>query len=95
MPIFQFHVRDAYGLVVDDDGVDLPDLAAVLEEAIVSSGEFLAEASAPTDMLFEITDESDRVVLVLPIRPYPPAVARAGAGPPRRERLRPGAAEPC
>ena len=69
MPIFQFHIRDPYGLIVDDEGIELPDLTAVLREAVNSSHEFLAEALAPTDMLFEITDESDRIVLVLPIRP--------------------------
>ena len=56
-------------MIVDDEGIELPDLTAVLREAVNSSHEFLAEALAPTDMLFEITDEADRIVLVLPIRP--------------------------
>ena len=83
MPIFQFHIRDAYGLVVDDEGIELPDLTAVLREAVNSSDEFLAEARAPTDMLFEVTDEADRIVLVLPIRPVAPAARHAA--PSRRE----------
>ena len=83
MPIFQFHIRDPYGLIVDDEGIELPDLTAVLREAVNSSDEFLAEALAPTDMLFEITDEADRIVLVLPIRPGAPAIRHAA--PSRRD----------
>ncbi|HEX2552120.1 MAG TPA: hypothetical protein VHL98_00365 [Microvirga sp.] len=80
MPIFQFHVRDPHGLIVDDEGIDLPDLAAVLREALASSDEFLAEAAAPTDMLFEVTDEADRVVLVLPIRDHGAVIFPAPPG---------------
>jgi hypothetical protein len=96
MPIFQFHVRDPFGLIVDEEGIELPDLAAVLREAIACSGEFLAEASAPTDMLFEITDEADRIVLMLPIRPYPETVSEIGApaNPPVEARPLPGTGAP-
>ncbi len=68
MAIFQFHIRDQHGLVLDDDGIELPDALAAAREALRSAQEFFAEASAPTTMTFEITDETGRLVLAIPIR---------------------------
>ena len=70
MPIYQFHIRDQQGLILDEDGTELPDVLAALREAMKSANEFLTDASAPTDMAFEITDEAGRLVLTLPIRTY-------------------------
>jgi hypothetical protein len=80
MAIYQFHIRDERGLILDDEGVDLPDVLAVVREAIVSANEFFAEAETPSDMLFEITDEAGRIVLCVPIRNH--AGARLGADSP-------------
>ncbi len=68
MPIYQFHIRDQYGLIVDEDGIELPDALAAAREAMRSVSEFYADASAQTDMAFEITDEAGSLVLALPIR---------------------------
>ena len=68
MAIFQFHIRDQHGLVLDEDGIDLPDALAAAREALQSVQEFFRDASAPTNMTFEITDETGRLVLAIPIR---------------------------
>ncbi len=73
MCIYRFHVRDAVGLVEDEEGVDLPDLFAVLQEALHSAREFLAEASASDGMQFEIADVAGRIVLRVPIQDLGPA----------------------
>ncbi len=65
--IYRFHVRDALGLVEDNDGTELPDLYAALAEALRSAHEFLAEASATLGMQFEIADPTGQVVLKVPI----------------------------
>ena len=67
MAIFQFNIRDKCGLVLDDEGIELPDIVAAAREAVRSASEFLTEASSPTDMAFEITDETGRLVLIVPI----------------------------
>jgi hypothetical protein len=68
MAIFRFHIRDQHGLVLDEDGVELPDALAAAREALRSAQEFFRDASAPTNMTFEITDETGRLVLAIPIR---------------------------
>ncbi len=72
MCIYRIHVRDALGLVEDEEGVDLPDLFAVLKEALHSAPEFLAEASALDGMQFEIVDVTGRIVLRVPIQDLGP-----------------------
>lgn len=67
MAVFQFNVRDRYGLIVDEDGIELPDILAVAQEAVRSAREFAAEGYAPTDMILEITNETGHVVLSVPI----------------------------
>ena len=68
MAIFRFHIRDQHGLVLDEDGIELPDALAAAREALRSAQEFFRDASAPTNMTFEITDETGRLVLAIPIR---------------------------
>lgn len=67
MAIFQFNIRDQHGVVVDEDGIELSDALAAAQEAIRSVNEFFAEASPPTDMTLEVTDEVGRLVLVVPV----------------------------
>jgi hypothetical protein len=67
MSIYRFHVRDAFGLIEDEEGIDLPDLASAFKHALRSAKEFSAEASPPPDMLFEIADGAGRTVLTVPI----------------------------
>jgi hypothetical protein len=67
MSIYRFHVRDASGLIEDEEGIDLPDLASAFQHALRSAREFSAEASPSPDMLFEIADSTGRTVLTVPI----------------------------
>ena len=67
MPVYQFHIRNNHSLVVDEDGINLPDVEAAAREAIHSAHEFFAEVSWPTDMVFEVTDEAGRLVFTYPI----------------------------
>ena len=68
MAIFRFHIRDQHGLVLDEEGIELPDALAAAREALRSAQEFFRDASAPTSMTFEITDETGQLVLAIPIR---------------------------
>ncbi len=44
MPRYYLHVRDGDVLITDNEGVELPDLAAAFEEARASVREFAIEA---------------------------------------------------
>ena len=68
MALYFFHVRTERGLFLDDDGIDLPTLAAVRREAFTSAQEFLAEAEWSGPLAFEVTDQNGRTVLTLPIQ---------------------------
>ena len=67
MPRF-FHVRDQHYLHEDQEGIDLPDLHAVLEEALRTDRELSVELADLFGLEFEITDISGRTVLKVPIR---------------------------
>ena len=67
MSVYRFHIRDASGLIEDEEGIDLPDLTSAFKHALHSAREFSTEASPPTDMLFEIADSTGRTVLTVPI----------------------------
>ena len=62
----------------DAEGVELPDLASALREALRSAREFRSEGVAPCSMRFEIADSSGQVVLTVPIQETVGAIARAG-----------------
>ncbi len=68
MGIYYFHIRDDFGVVEDADGIELPDLAALLTEVIRSANELSREATAHHSMRFEIADATGRTVLVAPVR---------------------------
>ncbi len=70
MAIYQFHIRDQHGLILDEDGMELPNVLAAVQEAMRSADEFLNQAAVPADMAFEITDEAGHLVLTLQIRTY-------------------------
>jgi hypothetical protein len=67
MTLYRFHVRDAAGLIEDEEGIDLPDLASVFKYALRSAREFSAEAEPAADMVFEVADSTGRTVLTVPI----------------------------
>jgi hypothetical protein len=68
MPHYRFHLRDDLGLVEDEEGIDLPDLASALREALQSAREFRTDAEATSAMRFEIADEAGQVVLQVPLQ---------------------------
>ena len=68
MKLYFFHIRDDYGVVENPDGVELPDLAALLAEVIRSVNELSREASTHPSMRFEIADANGRTVLIAPVQ---------------------------
>ena len=68
MPLYRFHLRDAFGLVEDEEGMDLPDLTSAFREALRSAREFSRDAEPASPMCFEIADEAGRVVLNVPLQ---------------------------
>ncbi len=80
MGLYRFHVRDAAGLVVDEEGTELPDLPAAFAEALHCTRELMDDTPIPAGMQFEIADEAGRVVLMVPIYGI-------GNGNPRREQV--------
>jgi hypothetical protein len=70
---YHFHIRDAAGLVEDEDGVDLPDLTSALRFALRSAREFFEDGATPTTMEFEISDNTGQTVLKVPIRDLTPS----------------------
>jgi hypothetical protein len=69
--IYYFHIRDDFGVVEDTDGIELPDLAALIMEVIRSAHELSLEGVVHRSMRFEIADASGRTVLVAPIQEGP------------------------
>jgi hypothetical protein len=65
---YYFHIRDNLGVVEDIDGVELPDMAALLAEVIRSVSELSREVSPHRSMRFEIADAEGRTVLVAPVQ---------------------------
>jgi hypothetical protein len=84
MPRHFFHIRDREQLIEDQEGVELADLHAVLDEALRIDREFGTEGTGIFGMEMEITDAAGRTVLKVPIqerrrnRSLPPSAATAG-----------------
>ncbi len=68
MPLYFFHVRDQHDLHEDREGIDLPDLWAVFEEALRTDRELALERAGLYGLEFEITDCRGRTVLKVPIQ---------------------------
>ncbi len=68
MPRYFFHVRDQHYLHEDREGIELPDLQAVLQEALRADRELSVESAGLYGLEFEITDSSGRTVLKVPIQ---------------------------
>ncbi len=71
MPLYFFHIRDQHYLHEDEEGMDLPDLHAVLEEALRTDrelSELSVERAGLYGLEFEITDSNGRTVLKVPIQ---------------------------
>ena len=68
MPLFFFHLRDQNYLHQDAEGMDLPDLHAVLEEALRAKRELAVEPVGTYGLEFEITDCQGRTLLKVPVQ---------------------------
>ena len=67
MELYFFHIRDDFGFMEDPDGIELPDLPALLAEVMRSVNELSQEATPPPNMRFEVADANGRTVLVTPV----------------------------
>ncbi len=70
MPRYFFHVRDGDTLHRDDAGLDLPDIEAVIREAVQGAKDAMREAATQgqdvSGRSFEVVDENGEQVLTLP-----------------------------
>lgn len=67
-----FHIRDGVGLIRDEEGMELPDIAAAHREALASARDVMLEdvkaAMSPVARWVEITDAQDRVLASIAVR---------------------------
>ncbi len=68
MGIYYFHIRDDFGFVEDQDGIELPGMAALVAEVVRSAAELSREATTHRSMRFEIADATGRTILVAPVQ---------------------------
>lgn len=70
MPCYYFKVRDRFGELLDPDGRELPDLAAVRQHALVGARSLICDdvTSGVVDLngSIEVSDEQGERVLLLP-----------------------------
>jgi hypothetical protein len=72
MPHFYFHIQGCHGLVKDDEGMDLADMAEAKSEAIASARNILADTIRSGEEFdytkaFVITDEQDNHLMSVPL----------------------------
>ena len=69
MPLFYFHLREDGTIVVDEEGIELPDLSAAREEAIAGARSILSDEAKkgrlPLSFRVEVTDEAGDTVMSL------------------------------
>ncbi|WP_063993409.1 DUF6894 family protein [Bradyrhizobium sp.] len=66
MPRFYFDVHHVGGIIIDDEGIDLPDLRAAGKQALVALGEAIlhdADELKSSATKIEVRDAAHRVVL--------------------------------
>jgi hypothetical protein len=68
MPRYFFHIREQHHLHEDEEGTELPDLHAALEEALRSDHALPVELTGIYGLEYEITDSSGKTVLKVPIQ---------------------------
>jgi hypothetical protein len=64
MRTYFFNIRDEWGLIEDEDGIELSDEVALWLEAIRSVDEFVRDTSVFSPMRLEVTDIEGRTVLM-------------------------------
>jgi hypothetical protein len=72
MTRFYFHIKDKKKTVIDDIGIELQDLDAVREEAILSAREVMSQqvlsGKRRDGQSFVVTDDQGDIVLTFPFR---------------------------
>jgi hypothetical protein len=67
MPRYFFNINDRQDVTRDEEGIDLPNLDAVREEAIASARQIMSQGvldgTLPDGRKFIVTDEAGSVVL--------------------------------
>jgi len=70
MPRYYFHIKDLATTTLDQEGIELEGLPAVLEEATEGAREIMSErvrrGQAPNGRSFVVVDEQGATVLTLP-----------------------------
>ena len=91
MPRYFFHIRDQNYLHEDREGTELPDLQAVLQEALRADRELSVETAGFCGLEFEITDSFGRTLLRVPVqeRRRNPDLSPAPGGQEERRRSSP------
>lgn len=72
MPTYYFHLRDAGQTFADEEGADLPNLAAAEERSVAAARDILSfevrRGSASLHAQIDVIDEDGHTVLVTPFR---------------------------
>lgn len=66
MPLYFFNIRDGYDVDEDEEGVELPDLAAARAEALATVEELRDQLPDASDIALEITDDTGRRLMTIP-----------------------------
>ena len=69
MPRYYFHIRDGNGVTEDREGIELPGIDAARPEALKRACRIWSERppeSTDNDEMFEVADETGRIVLTVP-----------------------------
>lgn len=69
---YHFHIRDPRGLILDEEGSELPDITAARHEARASACDLITEdlrsQLCVQDRQIEIADAAGRVLETMPVR---------------------------
>jgi hypothetical protein len=70
MPMYYFHIRGGDKIIEDLEGIDLPNIAAVQEEALQAAREAVADQIVQGNPIdnkrFLVVDEKGDIVLIMP-----------------------------
>jgi len=69
LPKYFLHLWDGDAFEVDDEGVDLPDLASARDEAQRFAAEIRCDLESPDNARIEIAGEDGRILARVPIPP--------------------------
>ena len=82
MPLYFFHIRDAEGVIPDEEGSDLPDEKAARAEALSSIRDLMADAVKRGHLNFDrqldVTDDKGTLLFVVPFGQVAKPVPKRG-----------------